>query len=353
MIGILGVGVDLPSEVRTNEWWPADLVSAWMDARAKRPPPPLPADATEGMRRVAAAMMDQAHDPFQGTRERRVSAQGDTVFDLEERAAQHAIERSGIDPAGIDLVLVHSVVPDVLLSNSACVLHRRLGLGRTCLAIQADAAAYSFLGQLSLAAAMIESGQANLALLVQSCVATRLIDGEDPGSVLVGDGASAVIVGRLSGDRGLLGSVHYTDGRFPNSLIMSVPGGTWHDTGRARMHVADPAQMRDVFLGTADVCKHGVEAVLAKTQHRLGDIGFLCVYQGTSWLRRVVHEYLGVGEVGSTETFTRFGYLSSAMIPLNLYFAQTEGLLRDGTLVVLTGGGTGMTYGAAALRWGR
>jgi 3-oxoacyl-[acyl-carrier-protein] synthase-3 len=134
---------------------------------------------------------------------------------------------------------------------------------------------------------------------------------------------------------------------------MSVPGGTWFDAGRPRMHVAEPAQLRDVFLATADVCKQSVEAVLATTGHTVADIDFLCVYQGTPWLRGVVHEYLRVGEVKSVETFTQLGYLSAAMIPVNLFVAESEHELGDDDLVVLTGGGTGMTYGAAVLRWGR
>ncbi len=353
MIGVHGIGTYFPAEVRTNAWWPAELVAGWMDARAKRPPPPLAADASAGVRRVAKAMAEQAHDPFQGTRERRVAAASETIADMEEQAARSALARAGTDPSAIDLLLVHTVVPDVLLSNPAAVLHRRLGLGSACLALQADGAAYSFLAQLAVAEAMIVSGRAKVALLVQSCVATRLIDREDPGSVLVGDGAAAVVLGQVSGDRGFLGAVHYTDGRFPNSLVMSVPGGTWMDAGRARMHVADPLQMRDVFLSTADVCKQSVDDLLAKIGLAVSDIGYLCVYQGTAWLRRVVHDYLGIGEVRSVETFSRYGYLSAAMIPVNLAAAEAEGELHDDALVVLTGGGTGMTYGAAALRWGR
>src|SRR6188472_4561353 len=86
---------------------------------------------------------------------------------------------------------------------------------------------------------------------------------------------------------------------------------------------------------------------------QMSDIDFMCVAQGTPWLRRVLHEYLGVGDTKSVEIFTRFGYLSSAMMPAALHFAEQEGQLVDGDLVVLTSGGTGMTYGAAVLRWGR
>lgn len=352
-IGVLGLGAWFPSAIRTNDWWPAELVERWMAERARRPPPALPADATEGMRRVIAAMASQARDPFQGARERRVIAAEDTLLDLEERAARRALEQAALEPREVDLVLTSTVFPDVLLSNPGAMLHARLGLSPACLVLQVEAAAYGFLAQLAVAEGMLASGRARHALLVQSCAATRFVATEDPGSVLLGDGASALVLGPVSAGRGLVGSVHFTDGRFPRTFVMSVPGGCWFDDGRPLLHVADPVQMRDVFLSTADVCKQSVDAILDRTGHAIGDLDFLCVFQGTPWLRELVHDYVGATAARSVETFTRYGYLSAAMIPTNLHVAVEQGTLRDGDLVVLTGGGTGVTYGATLLRWGR
>jgi 3-oxoacyl-[acyl-carrier-protein] synthase-3 len=272
---------------------------------------------------------------------------------MEELAAKDALEDSAIDPQSIDLLLTHTVVPDFLLGNPGCLTHQRLGLARSCMTIQTDAAAYSFVAQLAVANAMIRAGQAHRALLIQSCVATRLIDPENPGSPLVGDGASAIVVGPTHTDSGLKGFAHFTDGNYPRTLIMSVPGRTWYSDGAAWMHVADPAQMAEVFLQTADVCKESVDAVLASTGLSARDIDFLCVYQGTPWLRSVVQAYLGLEHCRSFETFEQYGYLSSAMIPVNLALASRSGALHDGDTVLLTGGGTGMTFGAAIVRWGR
>src|SRR5512140_337696 len=102
-VGILGVGMFLPTEVRQNDWWSAELVASWMERRRKAPPPEPP--RTEGEARVLAAMKDQALDPFQGAVERRVIARGATVLDMETAAAREAIERSGIAPREIDLLL--------------------------------------------------------------------------------------------------------------------------------------------------------------------------------------------------------------------------------------------------------
>jgi 3-oxoacyl-[acyl-carrier-protein] synthase-3 len=247
--------------------------------------------------------------------------------------------------------LTHTVVPDYLLGNPACDLHFRLGLSNRCFTMHVDAAAYSFVMQLAVAEAMIISGRARYALLVQSSVSSRVVALDTPGAPILGDGASAVVVGPVAGDRGILASVHYTDGSTPRTLIASVPGKRWYDEGRAVIHVDNAQQMQAVFLQIADVCKTSIDAVLAQAGARHADVKFLATHQGTPWLREVVQRHAGLEHAGSIDLFTRTGYIASAFVPASLVEARAAGMLCDGDLVVMTGGGTGMTYGAVALRW--
>jgi 3-oxoacyl-[acyl-carrier-protein] synthase III len=349
-VGILGVGRYVPSEVRTNDWWPAATVQRWM-AERPRPQPPKIDGLGEGARRVIAAMSRQALDPFQGAVERHVMGT-ETAFDMGERAARAALERAGIDVGDVDLLLTHTVVPDVLLGNPACELHKRLGLREACFAMETDASTYAFLAQLSIADAMITSGKARTALLVQSSGTSPLVDYTDPTSVVFGDGATAVVVGPVRDGRGIRGAAHFADGNFPSPLVASVPGGRWFDAGRARM-VVDWTQMNALLIHIADVLKKSVDAALANTGIRPEDIKFFCMHQGTPWLRTVVEEYCGLVNARSTETFAKTGYLFGAILPMGLYEAELQGLLADGDLVMLAAGGAGMTYGATVLEWGR
>jgi 3-oxoacyl-[acyl-carrier-protein] synthase III len=350
-VGILAVGMYVPPEVRRNDWWPPEVVAGWMAARQAARKLSVPAGLGEGASRVLRAWTAEQEDPFCHTIERRVLAADRPAGEMAELAARDALDRAGVDPASIDLLLTHEVVPDHQMVNPACPLHHALRLSPTCLALQTEATAYTSLAQLALAEAMIASGRARRALLVQSCAASRLVDAGDPGSVLVGDGATALVVGPVGPGRGILSSVHHTDGRYPRGLIASAPGGRWYD-GRARMHVADPGQLFEAQLRIADVCASSIRAALEKSGHALADVDHLCVFQGKAWIPQVVHEHLGIGRPAPpSSVFRRFAYLSSAMIPAALFGAQEEGSLTDGDLVVLCGGGTGMTYGAAVLRW--
>ena len=147
--------------------------------------------------------------------------------------------------------------------------------------------------------------------------------------------------------------MHFCDGRFPRTLIANVPGGCWYDEGRPTIHVEDTAQMRDVFLSTADVCRESVDAVLAATGKTTDAVDFFSMYQGTPWLRSVVQQHVGLSNARSIDTFAETGYLFAALLPTGMYYVQERGLLRDDDLVMVTGGGTGMTYGSMLLRWGR
>jgi 3-oxoacyl-[acyl-carrier-protein] synthase-3 len=354
-IGILAIGAYLPPEVRTNDWWRPEIVAGWMERRARQlaalrdaPPPETPA-----MARVIHAMAEVAGDPFQGSVERHILAAEATAYDMEEVAARDALGRAGVALADIDLVFTHTLVPELMINNSACVLHHRLGLGPQCFVMGTDATAFSFLAQLTVAEQMIASGRARNALLVQSCAVTRLIPPEDPVAPLFGDGATAVVLGRVSADRGIIRAVHRTTTPHPFWMGAGARSGRWYDEGRAVLYCPDPNGASHVFLDIPDQAKQAVDAVLDGTQHTSGDVAFFAAHQGMPWLRVLTQEHAGLGTARTLDTFPFAASLFSANIPLVLRHADERGLLRDGDLTLLFGGGTGVTFGATLVRWGR
>ncbi|HTJ44949.1 MAG TPA: 3-oxoacyl-[acyl-carrier-protein] synthase III C-terminal domain-containing protein [Kofleriaceae bacterium] len=349
-VGILGVGVHLPSEIRTNAWWPAETVERWTQVRKAAPPPPAP--KTEGTARVLRAMREEAGDPFQGAVERRVLAADRTSTDMEAEAAEDALRRAGIDRGAIDLLLTHTQVPELLVNNSACVLHHRLGLGARCLPLQLEATAYSFLAQLEYAELAIAAGRATYALLVQSCAMSRLIDRDDLYSPVFGDGATAVVVGPVADPRGVLHGVHRSATEHPHMLVAGTKDGAWYD-GKSVLHSRDLPGARDVFLAIADQAKEVCDAVIEGAHVRREEIRFFASHQGTPWVRKVAQELAGLSHARSIDAFPYTGTLFASNIPLILRSAEDEGLVSPDDLVVLFGGGTGVVYGATLVRWGR
>lgn len=353
-VGILGLGTYLPPQIRTNAHWSAAVVAGWVRARAaaRAAAPPPPPAATVAIAKVLAAMAAQADDPFQGAVERRIVADDQEAIDLEEAAARDAIARAGVAASAIDLVMTHTPVPAYQLSNSACPLHHRLGLAPGALALEADAAGYSFLAQLALADGMIRSGAARFALLTQSSVASRLVAHDDPIAPLFGDGATAVVIGPVAPGRGVLATRHRTLGTLPATLIAAVPGRRWYDDGRAVLHLPDPAAMHQLLLDTVDRGHEVITAALAAAGLGPDQVDVFGVHQGSAWLRRVTQDHVGLTRARAVDTFAHTGHLFAASIPLDLRLAEDTGALAADDVVALFGGGTGMIYGSTILRWG-
>jgi 3-oxoacyl-[acyl-carrier-protein] synthase III len=349
-VGILGIGTYLPPEIRRNDWWPADVVARWTAKRSDSPPSAPP--TTPAMARVMAAMAEQASDPFRGVVQRHVMPADMRSVDMEAKAAEAALDRAGIARSDVDFLLVHTAVPEYLLANSATVLHQMLGLRASCLALEVQASAYSFLAQLALAEPLIATGRARYALLVQSSAATRLVEQADPVSAALGDAATAVVVGPVPEGQGILAAVHRTDGRCPGSLVASVRGGRWYD-GRAVLHVADPVGERQLFLETVDRGNDVISEVLAASGCGASDVDFFAAHQGTPWLRRLTQDHAGLTRARSVDLFSKTGYVFAASLPLVLATAEADGLIASKDLVAIFGGGTGITVGATLLRWGR
>ncbi|MCA9621046.1 MAG: hypothetical protein KC731_18615 [Myxococcales bacterium] len=353
-IGILGIGVHLPADIRSNDWWADELVARWSSqVAARHRHDRLPADATEGQRLVLEAMAELASDPFRGAVERRVMADGTPITDLEIAASREALDRAGVAAEEIDLLLTGTVVPDHLTTNPACTVHAALGLPRRCLTLSVDSACNGFHHQVTLAEAMIAAGQARKALLVQSSNFSRILPYSEPYSAWFGDGASAVVLGEVSAGHGLLGRAHRTDGELQYGLVSSVVGGTVFDEGRIVFHAERPECARGMLDSIADNAKDAIAAALRDADLLPEAVDFYACHQGFPWLRRVTQRFAGLTNARSLDTFRLAANAASVNVPLVLAMAEREGMLNNGDVVVTYGGGSGITWSSLVLRWGR
>src|SRR5688572_10523841 len=110
--GILSVGTYLPDEIRTNDWWPAEVVSEWQRKAEAGFLRAVNREEmqTEGVRLCAEAIAKTIDDPFRGTKERRVMPKGMLSSDMETKAAEDAIQRAKIPRDQIDLLLTYSQI---------------------------------------------------------------------------------------------------------------------------------------------------------------------------------------------------------------------------------------------------
>jgi 3-oxoacyl-[acyl-carrier-protein] synthase-3 len=349
-VGIRGLGVAFPEQVRTNDWWSPEVVGSWRSGGSSLRP--APTAATPNERAVLSAMADYRSDPFQGAVSRHVLEDGLLPSSLGVRAAQNALDDAGLDAQEIDLLLVHASVPDHLDTNVACTIHSALGMKNECFSLSVEAACNSWQANVELAIDMIRAGRARTALIAQWCAVTRLLPPNAPYAPWFGDGGSAVVLGAVKDGYGIVGRAHRSDGSLQNTLVAGVPGGSWWDAGKVVLYPENFDRAKQMFVRSADMADDVVGAALVDARLERRDVDFYACHQGTAWLRRVTQEAAGLGGTKSVDTFSWTGNLGSPNLPVVLHQGRKNGLLRDGDVVVTHAGGSGITYSSLVMRWG-
>ncbi len=101
-----------------------------------------------------------------GIRERRWWTDGVTFVDGAAMAGAKAISESGVDPTGIGVMINTSVSRKYLEPSTASAVHDALGLPRSAQNFDVTNACLGFMNGMELAAAMIDSGLVDHALIV-------------------------------------------------------------------------------------------------------------------------------------------------------------------------------------------
>src|SRR6478672_12432111 len=113
-----------------------------------------------------------------GIKQRRKAAPSEYTSQFAVRAARQAIERARLDPSEIDLLLCATVSPDQILPSTGCIIQAELGTNNAA-AMDVVAACSGFLYGLSLANAMILTGQARYVLVIGAEILTQFVDYTD------------------------------------------------------------------------------------------------------------------------------------------------------------------------------
>jgi 3-oxoacyl-[acyl-carrier-protein] synthase III len=281
-----------------------------------------------------------------GIRERRIASDEEAMTDVALPACREALERAGIDPATIDLLIVATVTPDMTFPSTAALLADTLGMP--------DAAAYDlsagctgFMYALAQAYGMLAGGLAQRALVVGGDVLSKILDWTDRSTlVLFGDGAGAVVLERVQ-QGGFLGFELGADGAGGVSLWL--PGsGSRHFEDADRLVKMNG---REVFKFATRVLVASAERILAECERTIDDVDVYVPHQANVRIIEYAAAKLGIDPERVVINVDRYGNTSSGSIPLALVDAQRDGRLVPGKLVLMTGMGAGLTWGSSLIEW--
>ena len=290
-----------------------------------------------------------------GIRQRHIVDPGVATSDLAAEAAKKAIEKAGLTPDDIDVIIVGTVTPDMMFPSTACLVQAKIGANKAW-GFDLSAACSAFTYALTVGNTIVASGGAKNALVIGADVMSSIIDYTDRATcVLFGDGAGAVVLAPSDDDNiGILDFDHMIDGNGGPALCMPAGGSRLpasHQTVDDRQHYVKQdgqAVFKFAVRNTGEIC----ERLLRRNQLTGEDLDLFVSHQANKRIILSAAEKIGMPEEKVVINIDKFGNTTAATIPLALNDAVESGRLKKGDLILLTSVGAGFTVGSVLVRWG-
>lgn len=288
-----------------------------------------------------------------GIRERRVGDPSLLAAEMGAASARQALERAGLHPGEVDLLVVSTATPDRWLPSTACDIQAIIGATKA-VAFDVQAACSGWLYALTVAEGYIAAGRAEVALVVASEKMSNIIDWTDRATcVLFGDGSGAAVLRRSSGERGILSSHHGSDGALAE-LLYRPAGGVRNPLtpeGVANRQHLMIMSGREIFKNAVRSMCEAADQALKKAGMTAADVDLLVPHQANIRIIEATARYAGIPMDRVYVNVDRYGNMSSASIPVALDEAVEEGRIRPGSRVLMVAFGAGLTWAGMTLRW--
>ena len=283
---------------------------------------------------------------------RHIAAEGETTATMSVAASRAALTQAGLVPQDLDLIILATTSPDLLLPPASSLVQDMLGA--RCGAFQLQAGCTGFVYGLAAAQGFISTGLHRNVLVIGAETISRNVDWNDRETcVLFGDGAGAVVVQACDEPTGVLSFVLGSDGSGAQHLHITL-GAREMMTPEAIVRGDHLIRMngREVFKFATRVMGQVAAEAIAQAGMSLSDIDLLIPHQANLRIIELAARHLGLPMDRVFVNIQEYGNTSAASIPIALVEAIEQGRCKDGYNLCLVGFGAGLTWAAAVVRWG-
>ncbi|MFB9052081.1 beta-ketoacyl-ACP synthase III [Formosa undariae] len=287
-----------------------------------------------------------------GIKERRIlKEEGKGTSFLAINAAQDLINKSGVDPKEIDLVIVATATPDMKAAATASFTATAIG-AVNAFAYDLEAACSSFLFGMSTASSYIECGRYKKILLIGADKNSSMINYKDRATCIIfGDGAGAVLFEPNEEGLGLHDEYLRSDGNGRDFLQATYGGSSYPVTPEA---VAEGKHF--VFQDGKTVFKNAVsnmadvaEKILERNNLSKDEISWLVAHQANKRIIDATAKRIDLDSEKVMINIEKYGNTTSATLPLLLFDYEKQ--LKKGDKLVFAAFGGGFTWGSIYLTW--
>lgn len=287
-----------------------------------------------------------------GIKERRILREvGTGSSDLGARAVKALIEKTGVKPEDIEVIICATSNPDYRFPSTASIIAEKVGI-KTTYGYDIQAACAGFLVALQAGAAYIQAGLYKKVIVVAAEKMSSMINYKDRNTCpLFGDAAACVLLEPTDEQIGVIDSVFHTDGIGLPHLVMTGGGSV-----RPASHATIDKGEHYVYQDGRFVFKHAVADMISSSDtvmHRnnltIDDIDYVIPHQANLRIIEAIAERFNIPEEKLLINIGHYGNTSAASIPLCL--AEFESKFKKGDKFILTAFGAGFTWGAVYLTW--
>lgn len=334
-VGIVGTGIYLPEQVMT--------------AREI-------AEATKG-RWTEEAVREKL-----GINQKHIPGPGDGTQEMGVKAALDALERTGVDPREIDLILcVGEEWKEYPLTTSGIYIQEQIGAVNAW-AIDVQQRCCSTVAAMKMAKDMMTADEEiETVMVVGGYRNGDFVDYTDPAMSMMynlGAGGGALILRRGYGRNLLLGTHIMSDGSLARTVGVKY-GGTEHPITRENVDVAYKSlQIFDVEFMKNRLNEvsmpnwfHCIDRAFEKAGLSKEELGYLAVLHFKRSMHLYMLETLGLREEQTTY-LSDFGHLGQVDQILSLHLGLEQGKIKDGTVIAMIAAGIGYAWAANVIRWG-
>jgi 3-oxoacyl-[acyl-carrier-protein] synthase III len=287
-----------------------------------------------------------------GIKERRIlKEEGLGTSDMAAKAVEQLLQKKGIDPLEIDMLICATTTPDYQFPATSNVITDKAGL-KNAFGYDINAACSGFLFALSTGAQFIETGKYKKIIVVGADKMSSIIDYTDRATCIIfGDGGGAVLLEPTTDGFGIIDSVMKSDG-----------------SGRAHLHQKAGGSVKPASLATVEAREHYVYQegqtvfkfavtnmaevayeIMERNNLQSNDIAWLVPHQANKRIIDATRERMGLAPEKTMLNIERYGNTTNGTLPLCL--SDYEPQLKRGDNIVLAAFGGGFTWGATYIKW--
>jgi len=294
-----------------------------------------------------------------GIMSRHIAAPDEFASDLAVKAAEKLFTSREIARDEVDFILYCTQSPDYRLPTTACIIQDRLGLRKSCGALDFNLGCSGFVYGLSLAKGLVETGAARNVLLLTAETYSKYINpGDRSVRTIFGDAAAATLVRDDGSGEGYIGPFIFgTDGSGAKNLIVPAGGARKPSTAETAVeHMDESGCVRseddiymngsEIFVFTLGSVPAALNALLQKSGKTMDEVDFFVFHQASKFMLDTLRMKCRIPEQKFVLAMKNIGNTVSSTIPIAMKDALESGLLKKGMRAVLIGFGVGYSWAA-------